>query len=300
MRLTTRNADHREFAVRGGTVRLDPPGVRTVPLPADRHVLDVCLGGAMSEARVDGVAPGGRPCPPNSWRLLAAGAARTLDVDRSGRTLRIGFDPEALDGDAAREAVARAGPEHRFDDALLGIALTLVEHAIRHDIGRHLPASESAMRLADDAVRLILGRTVQCLEIRDDANGADGAYGSDGASPVARALRFVAEHLDEELTLARVAAHVGLSQYHFARTFRRDTGTSLRRHVIAQRIDRARTLLLRTDEGLADIAYRVGFGSQSHMTTLFGKHLGRTPAQLRRGRVVLSETPEPGPEKRPG
>lgn len=103
-----------------------------------------------------------------------------------------------------------------------------------------------------------------------------------GSSPVVRALRFVEAHLDEDLPLARVAAHVDLSQYHFARLFRRETRTSLKRHVIARRIYRARVLLLHSDQSLADIAYQVGFGSQSHMTTLFAKHQGCTPARLRR------------------
>ena len=104
--------------------------------------------------------------------------------------------------------------------------------------------------------------------------------------PVVRALRFVDAHLDGDLSLARVASHVGLSRYHFARLFRRETRTSLKRHVIARRLERARVLLLLTDQSLADVAYEVGFGSQSHMTTLFAKHQGCTPARLRRERLA--------------
>lgn len=278
MQLTTARTGHREFTTLGVVVRLEPPGARTVALLPERHVLDISLGGSASEASLDGERIADRACPPSSWRLLSAGGARALHVDRSGRTLRVHFGPDALDGTAAREAVSRAEPDHRFDDELLGITLTLVDHMVRHDIGRHLSASGATMRLADDAVRLMLGRTVQCLERPDEA----------GRSPVARALRFVGANLDGDLTLASVAAHVGVSQYHFARLFRRDTRTSLKRYVTARRIDWARTLLLSTDAGLADIAYRAGFGSQSHMTTLFGKHLGRTPAQVRRGRVTPS------------
>jgi AraC family transcriptional regulator len=43
-----------------------------------------------------------------------------------------------------------------------------------------------------------------------------------------------------------------------------------------------------TDADLADIAYACGFASQQHMTTVFSRHLGTTPARYRVQAAVKS------------
>ena len=123
---------------------------------------------------------------------------------------------------------------------------------------------------------MILLRLAQCL-----APGEKPGSGTRAAT-VQRVIEHVDAHLDSSLTLARLARIAGQSQYHLARQFRRATGMSIGEYIIARRIARARDLLITSNARLADIAYRAGFGSQSHMTTLFRRHLGKTPAELRR------------------
>ena len=61
---------------------------------------------------------------------------------------------------------------------------------------------------------------------------------------------------------------------------------SLALHVV-RRIERARVLRETTDDPIAQIAAAVGLSSQSHLTTLFRKHLGTTPEKFRRSRRSL-------------
>lgn len=93
---------------------------------------------------------------------------------------------------------------------------------------------------------------------------------------------YVQENLHGRLTLAELAGAAGLSKYHFARGFRATTGRTPHEYVLAERTDRARTLLRRTSTPLLEVAHRCGFADQSHMNRVFRRRLGTTPGQVRR------------------
>jgi AraC family transcriptional regulator len=110
--------------------------------------------------------------------------------------------------------------------------------------------------------------------------------GVDGADALSfgqeRVIRdYVHEHLRESISLDNLAGSVGLSRYHFARRFRRTTGTTPHDFVLQQRVERAKTLLHRTNTPLLDIAGDCGFADQSHMTREFKKRMGVTPGRYR-------------------
>ena len=97
-----------------------------------------------------------------------------------------------------------------------------------------------------------------------------------------RAIReYIHEHLQENMSLDNLAGSVGLSRYHFARRFRQSTGTTPHEFVLQQRIERAKTLLHRTNTALLDIASVCGFADQSHMTREFRKRVNVTPGRYR-------------------
>jgi AraC family transcriptional regulator len=93
---------------------------------------------------------------------------------------------------------------------------------------------------------------------------------------------YVHEHLTDNLTLDELAASVALSRYHFARRFRVSTGTTPHEYVLRQRVARARTLLVRTNHPLLDIALMCGFADQSHLNRVFKKHTGMPPGHYRK------------------
>lgn len=92
---------------------------------------------------------------------------------------------------------------------------------------------------------------------------------------------YIHTHLDETIALDELAATVGLSRYHFARRFRRSTGSSPHQFVLRKRVEQAKILLSRTSTPLIDIAVRCGFADQSHLTRVFKRHVGTTPGHYR-------------------
>jgi AraC family transcriptional regulator len=101
------------------------------------------------------------------------------------------------------------------------------------------------------------------------------------AKPLQRIIEYIHEHLQEELSLFELARTAKLSPHYFATAFKASMGISPHRYVIEQRIDRARDLLRRGDKTISEIAYAVGFSSQSHLTVNFRRTMGVTPRKFR-------------------
>ncbi|MFJ9952545.1 GlxA family transcriptional regulator [Kitasatospora sp. NPDC091207] len=93
---------------------------------------------------------------------------------------------------------------------------------------------------------------------------------------------FITEHLDEDLSAAALAGRMCLSERHFARVFRQETGTSPAAYVEAARVEAARRLLETTDQPLEQIAAAAGMGSVETLHRAFRKQINTTPASYRR------------------
>ncbi|MEP9386309.1 AraC family transcriptional regulator [Mesorhizobium sp. KR9-304] len=96
-----------------------------------------------------------------------------------------------------------------------------------------------------------------------------------------RVTAYVEEHIGRALPLSELARIAGLSRMYFAARFRAATGMRPHDYVVRRRIERAKDLLVRTDDTLAFIAMDVGFQTQAHFTTVFKKVVGHTPGRWR-------------------
>jgi transcriptional regulator GlxA family with amidase domain len=89
------------------------------------------------------------------------------------------------------------------------------------------------------------------------------------------------EHLDEDLTLARLAEQANVSPRTFSRRFTADTSRTPMQWVMRARIDRARELLERTDLTVTQIANRTGLHSDANLRRHFHAVLGTSPTAYR-------------------
>ena len=95
-----------------------------------------------------------------------------------------------------------------------------------------------------------------------------------------RVDEWIAAEMENTIRLADLAALASMSEYHFHRMFRLSRGIAPHGWITARRIDRARDML-RGPVPVARIAAACGFSSQSHLTRVFRRQTGRTPAQYR-------------------
>ena len=95
-------------------------------------------------------------------------------------------------------------------------------------------------------------------------------------------LEWLRAHLDQPLTVRRLAARANMSERTFARRFVQDTGTTPQRWLIGQRILLAQQLLEESDDTVDAIADRTGFGNATALRHHFRAWRGTTPNAYRR------------------
>lgn len=93
---------------------------------------------------------------------------------------------------------------------------------------------------------------------------------------------YIEDYLHSNITLADLAALVGLTRFHFARAFKTSIGISAHQYVLRRRVEYARELLQNTKLDIEAIAQKVGFGNATLLGRHFRRQLGTPPNRLRR------------------
>lgn len=106
--------------------------------------------------------------------------------------------------------------------------------------------------------------------------------GDPGYRIVRQAMQIVSEHLDEDLTLNRVAGALYISTTYFSRLFKSKTGKNFSEYLAEQRVERAKLLLTTTDLQIKTIAAQVGYPEANSFARLFKSHTGKTLTQYRK------------------
>jgi AraC family transcriptional regulator len=97
-----------------------------------------------------------------------------------------------------------------------------------------------------------------------------------------RAKEMLRANLAGDLGLRQLASACRLSTGHFSRAFKHTVGCAPHQWLIHQRVERAKQLILNTDEPLCGIALDAGFADQSHFTRVFSQRMKASPAAWRR------------------
>jgi len=102
---------------------------------------------------------------------------------------------------------------------------------------------------------------------------------------VRRVLAYMDANLDGSIKNKDLAAIARLSVFHFNVAFRNSTGDSPHEYIIRRRMERAQGLMLSTEMSLSEIAGECGLADQAHLTRLFRRVVGESPAAWRRARA---------------
>src|SRR3982751_1488929 len=85
----------------------------------------------------------------------------------------------------------------------------------------------------------------------------------------------------EEWPITRLASVSGVSEAHFARSFKQAFGLPPHRYLLTRRIERATALLRDTDLAVTDIAFQTGWNSLGTFSRIFRDITGESPSELR-------------------
>jgi AraC family transcriptional regulator len=105
-------------------------------------------------------------------------------------------------------------------------------------------------------------------------------YGGLPRSKLVRAVEYIQDQLDTDLTVSRIAQAVYMSPHHFKRLFKQSTGQSPYQYVVEARVRKAKELLTTGKFTISEAACHVGFVDQSHLTRHFKRVFGLPPRRL--------------------
>jgi len=196
-------------------------------------------------------------------------------VDREVPLLELFLEPATL----ARAACESANPDKVELVPQLQIRDPLIQH-MGLALKAELEAGGSDSRLYAESMATalsahLLRRYCSHPEKIKDYTGGLSKY------KLRQAVSYINEHLDQNLTLAEIAAAVRMSPNYFASLFKQSTGLTPHQYVMKCRIEKAKQLLHHQQLTLVEICQEVGFTSQSHFTRVFRKHAKTTPKAYR-------------------
>jgi AraC family transcriptional regulator len=178
---------------------------------------------------------------------------------------------------------------HALDASLQGERITIVPSLpIRDPLLHHIAlVLQATITAEDDAGQLYAVSLADALVLhflrRYAASRQSLHQVTGGLAPykLHRTTAYIKTHLEQALSLARLATVAQTSPAHFARLFKHATGQTPHQYVIMCRMEQAKRLLARADVPLSEIGPQVGCADQSHFTALFRKHVSMTPKAYR-------------------
>jgi AraC family transcriptional regulator len=247
------------------------PG-RMLPHTADCHEINVSVSGCLITERISSTGK----------RIRTRGGTGTLCLTPNGQTVGAYWEKPLdnlgilLSPDFVKTtATANLFPQRFEFREVYDDRDPLVEQigiALLNDAAADSPGG----RLYVDSMLQTL--TLHLLKKYSTA-GTIGENASGGLSgfKLRRVKEYIDANLEDDLSLAELAEVADLSQFHFARAFRKSTGKTPQQFLMEQRIERAKILLTDENLPLVEISLRTGFKNQSHFTTLFRKLTKLTP-----------------------
>lgn len=95
-------------------------------------------------------------------------------------------------------------------------------------------------------------------------------------------ISYINNHFRENISVPQLADKAGLSQYHFIRSFKKETGFTPHEYIIFARINAAKYLLKNTQLPIREICDQSGFSCESVFCNAFKQRLYITPIQYRK------------------
>ncbi len=126
------------------------------------------------------------------------------------------------------------------------------------------------------------GTCIDNLKIALFQRSATGETAKQDEPTIHGLVRYLQEHLAEEISLSVLAEEFHLSAQYISQLFKSEIGVNFLAYLTNIRMEKAKKLLLTTALSIADISAQCGYGDYRVFTKVFKKSEGITPSQYRR------------------
>ena len=142
----------------------------------------------------------------------------------------------------------------------------------RRDFGFDLAVKSLAYRLV---VYLMRNYTVTVLDEKEREKRSLSISRIDGI------LKYISENYSQVITTAELASFCYLSEAHFCRFFKKETGKTCMRYINEFRVEKAALMLNKTDFQISAVASAVGFDDVNYFSRIFKQIKGISPSSFR-------------------
>jgi AraC family transcriptional regulator len=269
-------SDGRGWSSLYASTQREAPYAAEYPAVQD-HLIVLHLDGPVGVRRFIGGDESRRVVPPGGLFILPGGTEFGVQLEGELDSLHVYLRRQLVQEVAAELGVDKAG-------------LTLIPRLGERDllIERLALGVREALTDEDAAAGVYvdyLSRALAARLLREHSNVAPErngqAKGGLTAAQVAVVGDFMEAHLERPVALSEMASACGLSPTHFARRFKAALGVPPHQHLMQLRVERAKRLLQGTLP-IVEVALACGFAHQEHLTRVFRRMTGMTPASFRR------------------
>ena len=107
---------------------------------------------------------------------------------------------------------------------------------------------------------------------------------------ISAAVDYIRSHIDERISLEQLAAVSMLSVSRFKYRFSQEVRITPREYVNIQKIEKAKALLVNTENSVTEIAYSLSFSSSAYFSDTFKRLVGCSPSDYRNNNISTADS----------
>ena len=206
----------------------------------------------------------------------AQGTCKSRDI----REITIQFSPSLLSGELISKNQFKSIKD-MFEKSRLGIAFPLPAiMSVYADLNKLVTQQDPFIQFLEflNILYILSKFEVNTLATSPKASREEEIAGSDRIKKV---NDYIFDHFTEEISLEKLAGHVGLTPTSLSRLYRQKAGETLSNHILNVKLSHAARELINTERNISEICFNCGFNNLSNFNRLFKSRHGMSPREFR-------------------
>jgi AraC family transcriptional regulator len=245
------------------------------------HLIILHLDGYVKVDRWVGVSRESRMIAPGGMFMVPGGIDFRVRLGDPLSTIHF-YLRRAMLAEVARD-LCRGDPDRLEFLPRIGESDPLLERIIFDIRQELLDPDQMGDTYVDYLARAAAARLVRAHSSNASRVSAPLSIPGEAHRKIARATEYVNAYLHRPIRLEELARELDVSASQLTLLFKKTLGDPPHRYILKSRVQRAREMLKASNLPLAEVALACGFSHQEHMSRIFRREIGTTPAAYRRG-----------------
>lgn len=153
-----------------------------------------------------------------------------------------------------------------------------VSEALAYSISDEYIQKIDSIKKAEEIPAFLAAKAVELAELTEKSSRKKISH-----PIVKKAAHYIEQNLYQKITPLQVASYCSVSKDHLSLLFRENTGYTTAKYILREKLRESRRLINRGFSN-SQIAYQLGFCSESHFIAKYKELYGNTPGKDRKGK----------------